>query len=167
MDEQFKQYAFVTNNHWKSNVSFQNDSFRGLSFAGGFESEPEVLADAPQSPEQAPPSPDYVPSPEYPKYLAPSDDEIPIKDQPLPADASPTTLLLGYVVDSYLEEDLEENPADYPANGGDEEEEEESSEDESFDDKEEEEEHLAPADSTLAVPNSVPLAEETEPFETD
>ncbi|GJZ16036.1 hypothetical protein Tco_0551713, partial [Tanacetum coccineum] len=47
---------------------------------------------APQSPEQAPPSPDYVPGPEYPKYVAPSDDEIPVGDQPLPADASPTAL---------------------------------------------------------------------------
>ncbi|GJU98418.1 hypothetical protein Tco_1327689 [Tanacetum coccineum] len=45
--------------------------------------------EAPQSLEQAPPSPDYVPGPEYPEYVAPSDDEIPIEDQPLPADASP------------------------------------------------------------------------------
>ncbi|GJX83545.1 RNA-directed DNA polymerase [Tanacetum coccineum] len=52
---------------------------------------------APQSPEQAPPSPDYVPGPEYPKYVAPSDDEILVGDQPLPADASPTALSPCYV----------------------------------------------------------------------
>ncbi|GJZ66371.1 hypothetical protein Tco_0623067 [Tanacetum coccineum] len=33
--------------------------------------------------------------------------------------------------------------------------------------REEEEGHLAPADSTLSVPDSVPSAKETEPFETD
>ncbi|GKG16882.1 hypothetical protein Tco_0361839, partial [Tanacetum coccineum] len=32
---------------------------------------------APQSPEQAPPSPDYVNGPEYREYVAPSDVEIP------------------------------------------------------------------------------------------
>ncbi|GJR18549.1 hypothetical protein Tco_0967076 [Tanacetum coccineum] len=42
---------------------------------------------------------------EYPEYLAPSDDEIPVEDQPLPADASPTALSPGYVVDSDPEED--------------------------------------------------------------
>nr|GEY46527.1 RNA-directed DNA polymerase, eukaryota [Tanacetum cinerariifolium] len=51
-----------------------------------------------------PPSPDYVPGPEhppspieipdvpeleYPEYLAPSDDEAPLEEQPLPDDASP------------------------------------------------------------------------------
>nr|GEZ31070.1 hypothetical protein [Tanacetum cinerariifolium] len=39
-----------------------------------------------------PPSPieiPYVPEPEYLEYLAPSDDEAPLEDQPLPADASP------------------------------------------------------------------------------
>nr|GEX65117.1 hypothetical protein [Tanacetum cinerariifolium] len=63
---------------------------------------------APPSPDyvprpEHPPSPDYVPGPEhppspigipyvpeleYPEYLAPSDDEAPLEDQPLPADAS-------------------------------------------------------------------------------
>ncbi|GJZ36880.1 hypothetical protein Tco_0583071 [Tanacetum coccineum] len=54
----------------------------------------------------------------------PFDEELeePIKDQPLPADASPTTLLLGYIADSDPEEDEEdpeEDPADHPADGGD------------------------------------------------
>ncbi|GJQ92387.1 hypothetical protein Tco_0003526 [Tanacetum coccineum] len=70
-----------------------------------------------------PPSPDYVPKPEYLEYLVPSDNEVPIEDQPLPADASPTTLSPSYVADSNLEEDLEEDPEedpiDYPADGGD------------------------------------------------
>nr|GEV10721.1 hypothetical protein [Tanacetum cinerariifolium] len=34
-----------------------------------------------------PPSPVYVPEPEYPEYLVPSDDKVPVKDQPLQADA--------------------------------------------------------------------------------
>ncbi|GJX16217.1 hypothetical protein Tco_0217049 [Tanacetum coccineum] len=49
-----------------------------------------------------PPSPvdvPYVPEPEYPKYLAPSDVEVPLEDQPLPVDASPTALSPGYVAD--------------------------------------------------------------------
>nr|GEV86515.1 hypothetical protein [Tanacetum cinerariifolium] len=55
------------------------------------------------SPEQAPPSPDYVHGPEYLDYLASSDDEIP--------------------------EDHKENPTDYPADGGDDDEEESSEDD--------------------------------------
>nr|GFB90657.1 hypothetical protein [Tanacetum cinerariifolium] len=43
--------------------------------------------EAPQSPEQAPLS--HVPALEYSEYLAPSDDDIPTKDQPLLANASP------------------------------------------------------------------------------
>ncbi|GJX22805.1 hypothetical protein Tco_0227250 [Tanacetum coccineum] len=69
-----------------------------------------------------PPSPvevPYVPKPEYPEYLVPSDDEVHIEDQPLPADASPVALSLGYVADSDLEEDFEEDHVDYPADGGD------------------------------------------------
>ncbi|GKF92935.1 hypothetical protein Tco_0279654, partial [Tanacetum coccineum] len=42
----------------------------------------------PKEPEQAPLSLDYVPEPEYLEYLAPSDAEAPIEDQPLPNDAS-------------------------------------------------------------------------------
>ncbi|GKE57657.1 hypothetical protein Tco_1496842, partial [Tanacetum coccineum] len=112
-----------------------------------------------------------------PEYVAPADDEIPIKDQPLPANASPTTLSPGYVADSDpLEEDPKEDPVDYPTDGGDDDEDEESSEDDDDDDEEEaseedeeeEDEHLALTDSVaLPVINPVPLVEETEPFETD
>ncbi|GKG10273.1 hypothetical protein Tco_0339019, partial [Tanacetum coccineum] len=82
------------------------------------------------SPEVAPLSPDYVPGPEepeqalllpeyvhelvYPKYLASLDDDIPIEYQPLSVDASPTALSPSYIADSYLEEDLKEDPEDDP-----------------------------------------------------
>nr|GEZ93033.1 hypothetical protein [Tanacetum cinerariifolium] len=66
------------------------------------------------------PSPDY---PEYPEYLEPSDDEAPLEDQPLPANASPIAASPDYVADSNQEEDPKEDPeddqADYPADGGD------------------------------------------------
>nr|GEY40017.1 hypothetical protein [Tanacetum cinerariifolium] len=130
---------------------------------------------------QAPLSPDYVPKPEYPEYLALYDAEAPIEDQPRPVDASPTTLSLGYVTDFDPEEDpkedSKEDPADYSADGGDdddesfgddandEDEEEPSEEDE---DDEEEEKHLALAES-YAIPavDPVPSAEDTSAFETD
>ncbi|GKG05036.1 hypothetical protein Tco_0315423, partial [Tanacetum coccineum] len=142
-------------------------------------------------PEQAPPSPDYVPSPEYPPsldyvpgpkylgYVAPANDEISVEDQPLPANASPIVLSLGYIADSDPSEDPKEDPVDYPADGGDdddEEEEEESSEDdndeeeeeEPFEEDKEEKEHIALTDSAaLPVTDLVPSAEETEPFEID
>nr|GEW83129.1 hypothetical protein [Tanacetum cinerariifolium] len=119
----------------------------------------EALEEAPQSSEQAPPSPDYVfgpehpsltdyvPSLEYPKYVAPSEDEIPVEDQPLPADASPTALSLGY--ESSKDDDDEDEKA-------------------SKEDEDEEEDHLAPTDS-IALPtiNPVPSTEEIEPFKTD
>ncbi|GJZ00425.1 hypothetical protein Tco_0517854 [Tanacetum coccineum] len=93
--------------------------------------------EASQSPEQVPPSPDYVPGPEYPDYVALSDDEIP--EDP--------------------EEDLEEDLADYPTDGGDEEEQEEEASEE---DEAEDEEHLAPTNSVvLPAIDHIPSAEET------
>nr|GFA76696.1 hypothetical protein [Tanacetum cinerariifolium] len=60
---------------------------------------------------------------EYPEYLVPSDDEAPLEDQPLPADASPTATSPGYVADSDPDKDPKEDPedghADYPVDGGD------------------------------------------------
>ncbi|GJX61221.1 hypothetical protein Tco_0294121, partial [Tanacetum coccineum] len=111
----------------------------------------------------------------------PSDDEAPIEDQPLPADASPVALLLGYEVDSDPEEDLEEDPeedhADYPADGGDDyyEPSDDDDNDDDMDDEDEEpfkddkeEEHLALADSpAIPVIDLVPSAEDTEVFKTD
>ncbi|GJV60657.1 hypothetical protein Tco_1466757 [Tanacetum coccineum] len=131
---------------------------------------------APPSPDyvpgpEHPPSPDYVPGPEYREYVAPSDDEVPIEDQPLLADASPTALSSGYVADSDpLEEDPEEDPeedhAEYPADGEDNDDEEEGEDEEEED--EEEEEHLALADSTtLPAIDPLPSAEDIEAFKTD
>nr|GFD57710.1 hypothetical protein [Tanacetum cinerariifolium] len=73
----------------------------------------------PHSPIEKP----YVPEPEYPEYLAPSDDEAPLEDQPLPGDASPITASPDYVADSDPKEDpakdLEDDQADYPVDGRD------------------------------------------------
>ncbi|GJU89974.1 hypothetical protein Tco_1302397 [Tanacetum coccineum] len=107
-----------------------------------------------------PPSPvevPYVPKPEYPEYLVPSDSEAPLEDQPLPADASPIALSPGYMADSDLdkdlEEDLEEDHADYPADREDDDDEPSDDDDDDTDDEDEEpfkdedddeeEEHLA------------------------
>ncbi|GJX19478.1 hypothetical protein Tco_0222155 [Tanacetum coccineum] len=56
-----------------------------------------------------------------------------MEDQPLPADASPTTLSPGYIADSDLEED-EEDHADYPADKGDNDDNEPSDDDDDDDD---------------------------------
>nr|GEZ02146.1 hypothetical protein [Tanacetum cinerariifolium] len=131
---------------------------------------------APPSPDyvsgpEHPPSPieiPYVPEPEYPEYLVPSDDDAPLEDQPLPADASPITASLDYMADSDPEEDLKEDPeedpkddqADYPADGGDGDDEPSNDDDDNThdedpkeepfeEDDEEEEEHPAPADSPV------------------
>ncbi|GKA69303.1 putative reverse transcriptase domain-containing protein [Tanacetum coccineum] len=127
-----------------------------------------------------PPSPvevPYVPEPEYPEYLVPSDDEAPMEDQPLPVDASPVTVSPGYVADSDPEEDSEEDHADYPADGGDDDDEPSDDDDDDDDtgdedeepfEDEDEEENLAPADSPAApVIDPVPSAEDTEVLETD
>ncbi|GKC46685.1 hypothetical protein Tco_1064407 [Tanacetum coccineum] len=137
-----------------------------------------------------PPSPDYVPSPEhppslvevpyvpepeYPEYLVLSDAEAPLQDQPLPTDASPVALSLGYVANSDPEEDPEEDHADYPADGGDDDDEPsdddtDDEDEEPFEDEDnnEEEECLALADSS-AVPVVDPVLSvgDTEAFETD
>ncbi|GJT47735.1 hypothetical protein Tco_0973892 [Tanacetum coccineum] len=121
---------------------------------------PEAPESVPKSPQEAPPS--HVPAPAYPEYLAPSNDEVPVKDQLLPTDASPTIDSPGYIVDSKpIKDDFKEDPKMDPIEYNVDEEEEEPSNDE------EEEEHLALADSALLVPDFVPSSEETEPFETD
>ncbi|GKB62549.1 hypothetical protein Tco_0918735 [Tanacetum coccineum] len=121
----------------------------------------------------------YVPEPEYLEYLVPSDKEAPMEDQPLPADALPIALSLGYVADFNPEEDPEEDHADYPANGGDDDDEPSDDNDDDDDDDDtddedeeasddEEEEHLAPADSSVVhVVDPVPSTGDTEAFESD
>nr|GFB35113.1 hypothetical protein [Tanacetum cinerariifolium] len=109
----------------------------------------------PEEPEQAPPSSDYVPSPEH------DNDEIVAEDQPYAEDASPIAQSPEYVPESDFEahpeddddEDPEEDPVDYLADGGDDgDDEKESSEDDKDDD-----------DNDMDAPST----EETEPFETD
>ncbi|GJW79561.1 reverse transcriptase domain-containing protein [Tanacetum coccineum] len=120
----------------------------------------------PEEPEAALLLPDYVPGPEYPEYLAPSDEEVPVEDQPYAVADSPIALSLGYVADSDPEEDPEEDsedcPVDYPADGGD------GDDDDSSNNEEEEDEHLALVDSVVApVVDYVPSSEKTKLFETD
>nr|GEX12636.1 hypothetical protein [Tanacetum cinerariifolium] len=77
----------------------------------------------PKEPDQALISPDYVPRPEYLEYLAPSDEEIPVEDQPYAMTDLPIALSPGYVAKSDPEEDPKEDPeedhVDYPADEGD------------------------------------------------
>ncbi|GKE65890.1 hypothetical protein Tco_1520051, partial [Tanacetum coccineum] len=128
-----------------------------------------------------PPSPieiPYIPEPKYPEYLVHLEDETPMEDQPLPADASLAALSLGYMPDSDPEEDPEEDSeehADYPADGGDgddvpsddysDDDDEDPFEDE---DDDEEEEHPALANSSaIPVVDLVPSVRDIEAFETD
>nr|GEY25111.1 putative reverse transcriptase domain-containing protein [Tanacetum cinerariifolium] len=98
-----------------------------------------------------------------------------VKDQPLPADASPTTLLSGYIADSNpkeYEEEPEEDPADYPVDKGDNDDNGSSDDDEDDDnvkkdekDEEEEEENLPLADpsaETMITVNQGMSVEEVE-----
>ncbi|GJX79571.1 hypothetical protein Tco_0327720 [Tanacetum coccineum] len=138
--------------------SYEEDAQQALEQA------PHSLEYVPDPMEMEDHAPVYVPKPKYPEYLASSDDDIPIEDQPLPADASSIALSPGYIKDS----DPEEDPADYPVDGGDDDDESFDDDDDDDDDEEEdedeEEEHLASADSTaVAYPDVdlVPSAEDT------
>nr|GFC46851.1 hypothetical protein [Tanacetum cinerariifolium] len=76
-----------------------------------------------EEPEQAPPSPvyiPYVPEPVYPEYIPSKDDVFPTEEQPLPVAASPTAESPGYIPESDPDEDPEEDPPDYPADHDDE-----------------------------------------------
>ncbi|GJY73262.1 hypothetical protein Tco_0477693 [Tanacetum coccineum] len=134
-----------------------------------------------------PHDPDYVPEPIYPEYIPLEDEhEFPVEEQPLPPVVSPTAESPGYVVESDLEEDLEEyeddetkgGSVDYLMDGeedgddddGDSSGDDTDNEDEEDEDEEddEEEEHLAPIDSIVVVPTveldsiSLPLEAEFE-----
>nr|GFC74194.1 hypothetical protein [Tanacetum cinerariifolium] len=87
-------------------------------------------------------SPDYVPGPKHP----PSPDYVPSPEgQPLPADASPTAASPGYVADFDLEEDPEDDHADYPADGWD-------GDDEPSDDDDTDDEDEEPFEESSLVP---------------
>nr|GEX77834.1 hypothetical protein [Tanacetum cinerariifolium] len=147
--------------------------------------------EAPPSPDyipgyEVPPSPDYIPGPKYPEYLPSVDDVFPAEEQSLPAAVLPTAESPGYITDSELEMDPEEEDGDdekskgdsidYPTSRGDDEDGDDLSEDdaddedeeESSDSKEEEEEHLAPTVPALALHSSIAASEDsdqTKPFE--
>ncbi|GKF23976.1 hypothetical protein Tco_0076298 [Tanacetum coccineum] len=134
----------------------------------------------------APPSPDYIPSPENPQTPPVPQDKDKHEpmflqahdpDYPLPPNDSPTAESPGYVTKSDPEEDPEEyeddetedRPVDYPMDEGDDRDDddgdssrddardEDEDEDEEDEEDEEEEEHLAPADSTTVVPADEPV----------
>nr|GEV50085.1 reverse transcriptase domain-containing protein [Tanacetum cinerariifolium] len=85
-----------------------------------------------------PPSPakiPYVLEPEYPEYLAPFDDETPLEDQSLPADASPIVASPDYPFDDDDGDDTnDEDPKEEPF--------------EDEEDNKEEDEHMTLADSS-------------------
>nr|GEV73675.1 hypothetical protein [Tanacetum cinerariifolium] len=123
----------------------------------------------------------YVSESEYLEYLAPSDDKVPLKDQPLPIDTSPIAASPGYVADSDLDEDPKEDPeddhVDYPVDGrnGDDEPSNDDDDDDDTDDEdedpikdEEEEENLALADSfDVPIVDLVLPASDIEALEAD
>nr|GEU55621.1 reverse transcriptase domain-containing protein [Tanacetum cinerariifolium] len=140
-----------------------------------------VVADfqAPPSPDyvpgpEYPPSPKFVPEPVYPEFMPTEDDILPAEEQPLPTAASPTTKSPSYIDESDPKDDPkddpDEDPADYPADGGDKgDDEDESSNDDEDEDidiegDKEEDEYLALA---LRAIDHAAFVEETEPLEID
>ncbi|GKA19119.1 hypothetical protein Tco_0699034 [Tanacetum coccineum] len=97
--------------------------------------------------EQAPVSSDYMLGPEYPGYLALSDQEVPVEDQPYVAADSPIALSPGYITDS--------NPKEGPKDEDDADDEDE--EEASKEDKDEDEE-IEPfkTDESAATPPPPP-----------
>ncbi|GKB95277.1 hypothetical protein Tco_0981414 [Tanacetum coccineum] len=87
-----------------------------------------------------------LPGPEHhvSRLRARSCSTIPLTCEPLPADASPTSLSPGYVANSDPDENLEEDPkedhADYPADGGDDDDEPSDDDDDDDDTDDEDEE---------------------------
>ncbi|GJY79537.1 hypothetical protein Tco_0485338 [Tanacetum coccineum] len=156
-DEDHQRNDLVMSDSDESGVTYTEVSspFEGLSDIGSPRADDHEYLELPWMPEdpyveaalQAPPSPDYVPGPEEPEQAPPSPDYDP-----------------------------EEDPTDYPADGGDDGDDEDEpsndDEDEKVDieaDDEEGEEHPAPADSTtvaLLAADQAPSTEETEPFKT-
>nr|GEZ65045.1 hypothetical protein [Tanacetum cinerariifolium] len=141
---------------------------------------PPDYVPGPEEPEQAPPSPvyiPYVPKPVYPEYIPLEDDVFPAEEQPLPVATSPTAESPGYILESDSDEDPEEDddedpeedPADYLDDHDDEEEEDpsrddadEEDEEQDKDDDDEEEEHPASVESippppTLSSPPILPI----------
>nr|GEX45768.1 reverse transcriptase domain-containing protein [Tanacetum cinerariifolium] len=103
--------------------------------------------------EWAPSLPEFVPDPIYLEFMPLKDEILPAEEQPLLGANSPTADSPGYIP----KYDLEEDPADYLADGGndDDDDDEPSDDDEDDDDdveEDEKEEHLTLADSILPPP---------------
>ncbi|GJX60861.1 hypothetical protein Tco_0292251 [Tanacetum coccineum] len=69
----------------------------------------DLIARAPPSPDyvpvpEYPPSPDFVPEPVYSKFMPLEDEILPAEEQPLPATDSPTADSPGYIPRFYSEE---------------------------------------------------------------
>ncbi|GJZ97363.1 hypothetical protein Tco_0669816 [Tanacetum coccineum] len=145
-----------------------------------------LLVNASELPEMDP-----YEKPEHLKYHAPSDDDIQVEDQPYVNDASSTAESPGYIADSdSMEEDTDEDSIDYPDEPEDgEEDDDEDPEEDHSEEHEPEDDHEdddtddddaeptedddtddddAPVDSSMVpVVDPVPLAKDTEAFETD
>nr|GEV94270.1 reverse transcriptase domain-containing protein [Tanacetum cinerariifolium] len=120
----------------------------------------------PEEPEQAPPLPVFVLEPVYPEFMLLEDKILPSEEQLLPAAVSPTIESPRYITNSDLDKDPEEDPNDYPADGGDDDDDDDGSfddeedddddveenKDEEEDEDEEEEEHPALVDSIPPLP---------------
>ncbi|GJS82188.1 hypothetical protein Tco_0748729 [Tanacetum coccineum] len=111
----------------------------------------------PEEPEQAPLSSKFIPEPVYPEFMPLEDDALPAEEQPLPAALSPNAKSLGYIDESYPDEDLED-PVDYLADEGDDEDDDESSDDDDDDDdvEEDEEDEEEEEEENPALVESVP-----------
>ncbi|GJU70354.1 hypothetical protein Tco_1256613 [Tanacetum coccineum] len=53
---------------------------------------------SPEEPEQAPLSPEFIPEPVYPEFMPWEDEVFPAEEQPLPAVVSPTADSPGYII---------------------------------------------------------------------
>nr|GEV42342.1 hypothetical protein [Tanacetum cinerariifolium] len=107
--------------------------------------------------------PVYVPELEHPKYHAPSDDDIQVKDQPHIDDASPIAESPGYITDSdSMEENDDEDPEEDPEKDPSEEYEPEDDDEDPEEDPNEEHE---PEDEDTKEPFED--SNETKPFEED
>ncbi|GJW56724.1 hypothetical protein Tco_0103455 [Tanacetum coccineum] len=110
----------------------------------------------------APPSPDYIPSPEDPQTPPVPQDEDE-REPMFVQEHDPDYSNPEEDPKEYEDEETEDGPVDYPMDGGDDGDDDNSDssgddadgEDEEDEDEEEEEEHLAPADSAIVVPVDV------------
>ncbi|GJT73025.1 hypothetical protein Tco_1032311 [Tanacetum coccineum] len=111
----------------------------------------------------APPSPDYIPSPEEPQTL------------PVPQDVDEHEPMFIQAHDpdysdpeedpeEYEDDETEDGPVDYPMDGGDDGDDDDGdssrddTDDEDEDEEDKEDEHLAPADSAVVVPTVEPVS---------